>query len=352
VVADSSRGWSYDSADRLQTSGTGYDALGRTSSVAATDTAGGEIALEVGYYVNDMVRRIVQGEMEATYTLDVSGGRFRSVGIDSPGGVSVRTYHYANDEDSPAWTDEGGWYSRVVFGLGGIAGIYQSQAGATDWKITSLHGDFVGTVAGADAGLTATHESDEYGRPRSGPPERYGWLGAAQRAADNPGDLIAMGVRLYNPALGRFLSSDPVYGGNANSYEYATADPINKYDVSGEASCWRTSLSSRKWYYWWGKWGGYRVDWNWRCYYSNSDMKYINRIGVAYLIIGALSWAYPPLAAAFVVAGVVTMWLYWEYSEACTRRRGVYFSGYFRWYLDRLWRYQWGWGWITRISCA
>ncbi|MEV7856412.1 hypothetical protein, partial [Streptomyces sp. NPDC088183] len=33
----------------------------------------------------------------------------------------------------------------------------------------------------------------------------------------------------------RFLTTDPVYGGNANAYEYVHADPVNKYDLDGRA---------------------------------------------------------------------------------------------------------------------
>ena len=46
-----------------------------------------------------------------------------------------------------------------------------------------------------------------------------------------------MGVRLYNPTLGRFLQVDPVPGGSSNAYDYAGADPINKFDLDGK--CWR-----------------------------------------------------------------------------------------------------------------
>jgi hypothetical protein len=45
-----------------------------------------------------------------------------------------------------------------------------------------------------------------------------------------------MGVRLYNPVTGRFLSVDPVHGGNENAYVYPT-DPINKFDLNGKF-CW------------------------------------------------------------------------------------------------------------------
>lgn len=45
-----------------------------------------------------------------------------------------------------------------------------------------------------------------------------------------------MGVRLYNPTLGRYLQTDPVNGGSANAYDYVNQDPVNADDLTGEAS--------------------------------------------------------------------------------------------------------------------
>jgi hypothetical protein len=45
-----------------------------------------------------------------------------------------------------------------------------------------------------------------------------------------------MGVRLYDPTLGRFLQVDPILGGSANAYDYTTQDPVNGFDLGGYIS--------------------------------------------------------------------------------------------------------------------
>jgi len=50
------------------------------------------------------------------------------------------------------------------------------------------------------------------------------------------GDVIRLGVRLYDPEVGRFLSPDPIYQ-VLNQYSYAEGNPVELWDPDGRAAC-------------------------------------------------------------------------------------------------------------------
>ncbi|MFF3863320.1 RHS repeat-associated core domain-containing protein [Streptomyces sp. NPDC002209] len=221
----------YDSADRLTDSGYTYDAWGRTTAKPGTT---------IGYYTNDLVRQQTTGNQRQTWELDASM-RFRSFTAESNASgswaqTSSKVNHYAADGDSPSWIveDGTGTITRMVSSAPGEFAATTTATGGTVLQLTNIHGDVALQLPLDTAQPPVALSTDEYGNPRAGQVDtRYDWLGGKQRSSENVGGLTLMGVRLYDPTIGRFLSRDADPKGGANAYAYCSGDPVNCWDTTG-----------------------------------------------------------------------------------------------------------------------
>lgn len=265
-------GYSYDSADRLLSdtaAGAGdwvYDPLGRITGAPVRGSPG--VIVTNAYYANDLIAsQTIDGVARQTWNLDPLG-RFGTyinetwaVGGDGNPGwqeAVTKTNHYDSDSDSPAWITEDASLpdevTRYVDGLDGNLAMQTGKTGGRVLQLIDLHGDVMTTLPiGNDQPVADWNElrhqaADEFGNPTDvingtpvlsdgSPPNkdnRYGWLGGKQRSADALAGVLLMGVRLYDPATGRFWSPDPVPGGNATAYDYCAGDPVNCSDLDGQ----------------------------------------------------------------------------------------------------------------------
>ncbi|WSJ47841.1 DNRLRE domain-containing protein [Streptomyces sp. NBC_01317] len=224
--------YGYDSADRQVSSGTTYDALGRTTVLPGSTVA---------YFANDLAQQQTVGTQRQTWTLD-SNMRFRSWTQETNNAgtwsqTEARTNHYDSDSDSPRWIVENntsGALTRNVSGLDGNLVATTTKTGGAVLLMANLHGDITLALPADTAQAPTVLDADEYGNPRAGQAaSRYGWLGDEQRSSETLTGLTLMGARLYNPVTGRFLQTDPVTGGSCNAYDYVCGDPVNMVDLDG-----------------------------------------------------------------------------------------------------------------------
>ncbi|MGW1562866.1 RHS repeat-associated core domain-containing protein [Streptomyces sp. NPDC002144] len=220
----------YDAADRVTDAGFTYDTLGDITTTPSVN-AGGSGDLTATYYANGMLASQTQAGSTSSWTLDPTGTRVSTTAVTGSG--ITLTNDFANQSDKPDLiTASNGAWTRNVLGPDDHL-VATVTASGVSLQLMDLHGDLMATEDLASNSITSTDTYTEFGLVEAGTTPSYGWAASAQRESAGQAGQILMGVRGYNPYLGRFDQHDPVPGGSANAYDFADQNPVNNSDISG-----------------------------------------------------------------------------------------------------------------------
>lgn len=196
------------------------------------------------------------GDGTHTYQWDAEN---RMVSVDS-GSTATQNYN-ALGQRVERFLPNGSWTFDYLFGLGGEElGLY--SAGTAAWFDQNvpmagrvlvmygspsrfLHANKLGTTT-VTTDQTGSELQDELFYPwgqnwtRAGQP--YVMHFAGMQNFENPGLVYPTDFRKYNPALGRWMSPDPLAGDvsnpqSLNRYAYVLNNPVSNTDPSGLSGC-------------------------------------------------------------------------------------------------------------------
>ena len=128
--------------------------------------------------------------------------------------------------------------------------MYQQVSSAgVEYKHWNLRGDLVATSSSTGA-CSPAPTKDAFGDLVAGARQTYDWNGLwGYRNEALTGSLVKVGVRWYDPTVGRFLQMDPWLGSiyqplTLNAYGYCVNDPVNAVDPSGRKINWGKHLTN------------------------------------------------------------------------------------------------------------
>ena len=162
-------------------------------------------------------------------------------------------------------------YAWVPGATDRLFALKRSGLGGGDW-LAAITDPNIGTLRGLvtfanTPAIVKRYAEDPWGliAPDTGVTVRMGYTGAA---GDPVAGLVYLRARFYDPALGRFLTEDPIgIEGGANLYAYAANSPVTFSDPKGTSpDCVKVPVFTQKTRYASTEWvvEGI-VEWEWRC---------------------------------------------------------------------------------------
>lgn len=180
------------------------------------------------YNTNNLLTSAIQSGVTSALTYDAEN-RLASI---SKSGTTTQ-FLYDGTNLIAEYDGSGNLLRRYVHGPGQDEPlVWYEGAGATaSYYLGTDDSGTINLLTNASGAQYAINTYNEYGLPAAGNVGRFQYTGQTWLSEIG---MYYYKARLYNPAIGRFMQTDPEgYGDGLNWYAYAHNDPINVTDPSG-----------------------------------------------------------------------------------------------------------------------
>ena len=222
----------YDAANKFSSlagGSVGYDGDGDTTSAAGSTVPAGSWTWDD----RSLLLSATSGANTTTYGYNAGGLRVWS---QASGGS--KTFYIFSGSTLVGEVQSGIPAVAYTWGASGLVSERLLSANRSLWyaygpqgetrQLTNSAGAVVDTYAYSPYGVLLASTGTDTN------PFRYGGQAGYYTDSNNPTGTILCGLRWYNPALGRWLSRDPIgCAGGVNLYEYCASNPIMGIDPMG-----------------------------------------------------------------------------------------------------------------------